>query len=136
MNTAYLLLGTNLGNKEQNIANAQTEIALLGRITAHSKNLENEAIGFIAPPFLNKIIVLETTLSPFELLDCLQEIEKKLGRNHKTQIINGVPLYQNRIIDIDILTFNQEVIHSERLKLPHHQIESRPFVKQLLANLL
>ncbi len=133
---AQILLGSNLGDREAALHAAVTYIEKLGLIiTAQSPTLETDAVGFEAPPFLNKVIEITTHLSPIELLDALQNIEKRIGRTHKTKIIEGIPQYQSRIIDLDILTYGNLIIQTDRLTLPHPQIKTRPFVTTLQTSL-
>ena len=100
------------------------------RILAKSNILETKALDVVdQPDFLNCIVEIETNLEPLELLDSLQLIESKLGR---------IKRYDKgpREIDLDILTYDELVIANERLTLPHHSIETRPFIKEILLGLL
>ncbi len=130
--TAQISLGSNLGDRENAIEQAIIKIAQYAILMAQSETIETEAIGFVAPPFLNKVVTISTALTPIALLDFLQNIEKQLGRSHKSTIINGKPQYQSRVIDLDILTYDNVTVATERLTLPHPQIITRPFVKRLM----
>ena len=138
---AFLSLGTNLGDKEQNLLSAIKEIEKrIGTIKAQSAFLVTEPWGFKSHnTFLNAAVKVSTHLSPFELLDATQEIERDLGRHSKS--INGV--YHDRIIDIDILLcFDHEApdeassydeessihIKTPRLTIPHPLMNERDFV--------
>lgn len=126
--TVFLSLGTNLGDKRANIEQATKAIAeRLGCVTKRSKNYESEPWGFSSEnQFLNAVIEVETSLSATETLDTLIEIEQQMGRTHKSK--NGI--YADRIIDIDILIFGNEIIENERLKVPHPLMAQRAFVLQ------
>jgi 2-amino-4-hydroxy-6-hydroxymethyldihydropteridine diphosphokinase len=129
----YLSLGTNLGNKEQNLRNAISAIEQnIGKILAQSSIYENEAVDFDGNSFLNQVIKVETTLLPENLLQKTQEIEIKLGRTQKTDIKNGKPVYFNRSIDIDILLYDDLIIDTETLTVPHPKMFEREFVMKPL----
>jgi len=124
MSECYLLLGTNLGNREQNLQVALREIGKrAGKVIKTSAIYETEPWGFIADiPFLNQAIQLETLLLPHKLLEILQEIELKMGR-----IKLAGNSYASRLIDIDILFINNEIIHVENLNVPHPLLHARKF---------
>ena len=124
--TAYLSLGTNLGDKEHNLLSAISEIERrIGPVRAQSAFLETEPWGFDSQnTFLNAAIRIETKFSPLELLDETQQIERDLGRKHKS--VNGQ--YHDRIIDIDILLYDDLHISTPRLTIPHPHMHERDFV--------
>lgn len=124
--TAYLSLGTNLGDKEYNLLSAISEIERrIGPVRAQSAFLATEPWGFDSQnTFLNAAIRIETMFSPLELLDETQKIERDLGRNHKS--VNGQ--YKDRIIDIDILLYDDLHISTPRLTIPHPHMHERDFV--------
>lgn len=129
-------LGSNLGNRQTNLALARQRIAeRVGDIVAQSSVSETESWGFEAPPFLNQALIVLTELPPLALLDCLQMIERELGRTSKTRILDGHPVYSSRTIDLDILDYEGLRYHDERLTLPHPQIARRDFVKSELKEL-
>ena len=133
MNKAYLGLGTNIENRETHLRVALTEISQLGSITKQSSIYETSPVGYEAQDdFLNMVIELETELDPTELIIKLQEIEHKIGRIK--EVTNGP-----RKIDIDILLFNNEVIDSKNLTIPHPRMHRRKFVliplKEIKADL-
>ena len=124
--TAYLSLGTNLGDKENNLLSAISEIERrIGPVRAQSTFLATEPWGFDSQnTFLNAAIRIETKFSPLELLDETQQIERDLGRKHKS--VNGQ--YHDRIIDIDILLYDDLHISTPRLTIPHPHMHERDFV--------
>ncbi len=123
MSEVYLLLGSNLGDRKRYIDIARDEIQKkVGRIILHSSIWETEPWGFIGfKYFLNQVIVTETSLKPFELLETVLNIEKDIGRIRKGKSVHS------RIIDIDILFYDQLVINNEKLKIPHPEIPHRMF---------
>lgn len=131
--TIYLGLGTNEGNKEENIRGAIEELShLLGTPTAVATIIETEPWGFQSDnSFLNTVVAFNTTLAPEEILKATQEIERRLGRTKKS--IDGC--YSDRPIDIDILLYGSRVIESEHLTIPHPLLHKRLFVLQPLAQI-
>jgi 2-amino-4-hydroxy-6-hydroxymethyldihydropteridine diphosphokinase len=121
----YLSLGSNLNEPKQNILNAYQLIQEeIGSIVSQSSFLENEAQGFYSEStFINTAIEVHTHLSPRELLFKTQKIEKRLGRKTKT-----TTQYESRIIDIDVLLYNDEIIQSDELQIPHPLLQERDFV--------
>ena len=130
-NTIILLLGTNLGDKFNNLENAKKQIiSVIGDIKKESNTLENKAEGFTSEnSFLNQKIEIISDFSPFEVLKKVKDIENNMGRTYTQPLINEK--YVDRIIDIDILYFNSIIIDSNRLKVPHPQNYSREFIKSL-----
>ena len=131
--TVYLGLGTNHGNKEENLMRAIEELSLaLDSCIAVSTFIETAPWGFESEnSFLNCAAIFTTDKSPIELLDTTEEIERRLGRTTKST--NGI--YHDRIIDIDILLYGNEVIKSERLTIPHPLMHERLFVLEPLAEI-
>lgn len=124
---AYLGIGTNLGNRKQNIELALKSIEKqIGNIISLSAFYSSEPVGFVSDNvFLNCAVKISTTLSPNELLTYTQEIEKEMGRLQKTDSMG----YSDRIIDIDILFYNNKVVNqAPRLIIPHPHIQERDFV--------
>ena len=120
---AYLVLGTNLGNRNKNLSNARLEINGLPqtRILKKSKIFKSPAYGPIKQPFFfNLALEVETELLPLELLDHFQQIEKRLKREKDSHM-------KPRTIDIDIVFFDNENIVTSRLKLPHYDWQNRDF---------
>lgn len=130
----YLGLGTNLGNKHDNLKNALALIAdRAGEITAQSSVVESEPWGFNSDNhFLNMVIAIETQLQPLELLRRLQSIEREMGR--KQNVKNAG--YQDRIIDIDILLYEDWEVDLPELKIPHPLMKMRDFVIKPLNEIL
>lgn len=131
--TIYLGLGTNQGNKEENIRGAIEELShLLGTPTAVATIIETEPWGFQSDnSFLNTVVAFKSTLAPEEILKATQEIERRLGRTKKS--IDGH--YSDRPIDIDILLYGSRVIESPKLTIPHPLLHKRLFVLQPLAQI-
>lgn len=135
----YLSLGSNLGDRAENLRVARKLLAeTLQAQPVCSAVLETEAIGFDGPAFLNQVVGFESDIAPEALLDRCQEIEEKLGRPRHAAAYDpttGERLYSNRTIDIDILIYNDLEYHTDRLTLPHPQVQARPFVRTLLDNI-
>jgi len=123
MNKAYLLLGSNMGNSQQKLMIAIKNISRqVGYIIRESKLYTTAAWGNTdQPDFLNQVIIVETKLTALQTIDIILGIEEKMGR---VRTKKNAP----RIIDIDILFFNKEIITEKNLDVPHPQIENRRFV--------
>ena len=123
MNKAYLLLGSNMGNSQQKLMIAIKNISRqVGYIIRESKLYTTAAWGNTdQPDFLNQVIIVETKLTALQTIDIILGIEEKMGR---VRTKKNAP----RIIDIDILFFNKEIIAENNLDVPHPQIENRRFV--------
>jgi len=133
MSIVFISLGSNLGDREQYLKDAKDAIQQdIGEIVAQSSIYESEAVNFIGNPFLNQVIKIETALSPESLLQKTQAIEKKMGRTQKTIIKNEKPVYSNRVIDIDILLYDDLQINTETLTIPHPRMLDREFVMKPL----
>jgi len=124
--TVYLSLGTNLGDKEKNLLSAISEIERrIGPIRAQSAFLATEPWGFeSANTFLNAAVCVETELPPLALLRETQQIERDMGRTQKS--VGGQ--YHDRIIDIDILLYDDLHLVTEALTIPHPHMNERDFV--------
>ncbi|MCO6565402.1 MAG: 2-amino-4-hydroxy-6-hydroxymethyldihydropteridine diphosphokinase [Apibacter sp.] len=136
MNKVILLLGSNLGNKKNNISQAIGFIdSKIGRIIKRSNLIESEPEDYISSNnYLNMGIVICTDLSPTQLLKSIKDIEKSLGRLNDT-FVNGK--YEDRTIDIDIVSFNSILFYSESLKIPHiSHLTKRSFSKKILYELV
>lgn len=140
VHTVYLSLGTNLGDKEQNLLTAIAEIGRrIGPIKAQSAFLATEPWGFESEnTFLNAAIRIETNLSPIALLDETQQIERDMGRTQKSSANCHLSTvnYQDRIIDIDILLYDDLHIDTPRLTIPHPLMQQRDFVLIPLKEIL
>jgi 2-amino-4-hydroxy-6-hydroxymethyldihydropteridine diphosphokinase len=119
----YLLLGTNLGNKENNLLQAKAFIVKhCGRMITQSSIYETAAWGVENQPhFLNQVIQIETQLQPQHLMATLLQIEQNLGRIRTTKM--GA-----RTIDIDILLIDDLIIEEKNLQVPHPRMQDRKFV--------
>ena len=124
--TVYLGLGTNLGDKETNLRMAVEEIGKrVGEITSLSAFHASEPWGFESEnSFLNAVCCVSTELTPIEVLHITQEIERELGRLKKS--VNGI--YSDRMIDIDILLYDDLHIQTPELTIPHPLMWERDFV--------
>lgn len=129
----YLSLGTNLGNKKENLTRAIEALSLaLGKCVAQSSFIETEPWGFESNnSFLNCTAAFDTDIAPLELLDTTERIERMLGRMQKSQGGN----YHDRLIDIDILLYGDKIIESDRLTIPHPLMHRRTFVLKPLAEI-
>lgn len=130
----YLSLGSNLGNREENILKAIDMIKeQIGDVTRQSALLHTEPWGFESGnEFVNAAICVKTTLLPIELLHKTQAIERQMGRFHKS--INRQ--YQDRIIDIDILLYGDLKMETPELTIPHPLMHERDFVMTPLREIL
>lgn len=119
-----LSLGTNQGNRLRNIENCiQLIHQEIGTVIKISKLYETPSWGFDSDAFYNCALVLHTFLSANKILSKILKIEKQLGR------VRGDTLeYQSRIIDIDLVTFNEEIIDTDKLQVPHPLMQNRRFV--------
>ncbi len=133
MATVYLGLGTNIGNRKENLTRAIEALSLaLGHYTALSSFIETVPWGFDSDnAFLNCAVAFDTELSPFQLLDTTENIERELGRTSKS---NG-GVYHDRVIDIDILLYGNMTIDTGRLTIPHPLMHMRDFVLEPLAQI-
>ena len=124
-------LGSNQGNRlsliESCIVLIHNEVAVVVKV---SKIYETPAWGFESDPFYNCVLLLHTSKAPQKLLNQLLKVEKKLGR-----VRNQVAEYQPRPIDIDILAFDEEIVATETLQIPHPMLQKRKFVLQPLLDL-
>ena len=130
MNRAWLLTGSNMGERENYLAAARLEIALqCGIVLQVSSIYETAAWGKTdQPAFLNQAICLETTLNARQLMRRILKIEKQLGRVREEK-------YGPRLIDIDILLFGDEIHNYDLLKLPHPELPNRRFALLPLAEI-
>jgi 2-amino-4-hydroxy-6-hydroxymethyldihydropteridine diphosphokinase len=130
MNNVYLLIGGNMGERMANLAAARNSINIdCGRITATSSIYETEAWGYKEQPaFLNQALLIETSLEAEKLMEEILKIEMALGRKRE------IPLGP-RIIDIDIIYFNNEIINTSNLTIPHPSMADRKFVLMPLTEI-
>lgn len=128
---AFLSLGANLGDRGDTLARALELLARDGRVrvTRRSSLYETEPIGMVGQPwFLNMVVEVATDLPPDDLLDLAQSVERALGR---TREIRWGP----RTVDIDILLYDDRVVSSPRLSIPHPEMTRRRFVLQPLVEI-
>ena len=130
MNRAYLLIGGNMGDRFENLDKTRELISgSCGSIILSSSVFETAAWGKTdQPDFLNQALLLETSLSAVDLLRSLLAIEQKMGRFRGEK-------YGPRIIDIDMIFFNDDIVDLPDLKIPHPQMQNRRFVLTPLAEI-
>ena len=132
MNRVYLGLGSNLSDPLHQIHRVISSIKAIEHIeiTALSSLYVSQPMGpQDQPDFFNAVIEIHTTLQPIQLLDKMQAIENQAGRIRKHQ------RWGPRVVDIDILLYNSEVINTERLTVPHYGLQQREFVVIPLAEI-
>ena len=129
----YLGLGTNLGDKEQNLCQAINHIQeRIGKVVSQSAFYSTAPWGFASNhSFLNAAILVNSSFSPFEILEISKRIEYEMGRIHKSE--NGV--YSDRIIDIDLLLYDDLILDAPELRLPHPLMHERKFVMEPLVEI-
>lgn len=129
----YLGLGSNLGDKEANLYLAVKNIEeRIGQLKALSAFYLTAPVGFLSDnQFLNAACLIETSFTPIEVLDISKSIELDMGRKSKS--CSGI--YADRIIDIDILLYDDYIINSSELILPHPHLHNRGFVIRPLSEI-
>ena len=134
LHTIYLGLGSNIGNRKRNMRDAiQYLESIVGTLVRQSDLFETEPWGFDSPNlFINMCVCMETPLSPRQLLEATQSIEKKMGRTLKSEAGE----YADRIIDIDILIYDDLKINDGDLIIPHPLMHERDFVMIPLRQIL
>lgn len=130
----YIGLGSNLGNGRENL---NTAISMLGErvgeVLATSNYVKSEPWGFESNNlFTNAVTVIGTDLSPIEVLDQTEQIEREMGRNNKHKAGES---YSDRVIDLDIIIYDNVSISTERLTIPHPHYQKRTFVTAPLLEL-
>lgn len=133
MAKVYLSLGTNLGDKPANLQAAVARLqAKIGNVVSLSSFYETQPWGFVSQhSFLNAAVCVETALSPVEVLQATQAIERELGRTHKS--VDGV--YADRLIDLDLLLYDDYVLQTDELTVPHPLMTERAFVMDPLCEI-
>ncbi|MEJ2112918.1 MAG: 2-amino-4-hydroxy-6-hydroxymethyldihydropteridine diphosphokinase [Flavobacteriaceae bacterium] len=127
----YISLGSNQGDKFKNLQDAINLIfTQIGKVLIISKVYKSQALGFDGDEFLNICICIETELDAKTLLKELIAIEKSLGR-----VRSKKKIYESRTIDLDIIFFEDEVIDTKALKIPHPEMQNRKFVLQPLNDI-
>lgn len=131
MAIAYIALGSNLGDRAAMIDGAIAALAEFGRLKDRSSLYDTAPVGLTEQPrFLNAVVALETGLPPDELMRGLLKTEVKLGRDRKT----GVPKGPRRI-DLDLILYDDVVLKTPDLTLPHPAMHERRFVLEPLAEI-
>lgn len=131
----YIGLGGNLpspiGSPEETLAAAVRALGELGQVVAQSSLYATAPVDYAdQPPFVNAVICLETSLEPEALLDALLETERRFGRDRAKSIPKGP-----RSLDLDLLLFDDAVIRTNRLTVPHPELAQRRFVLAPLAEI-
>lgn len=130
MGMTVIALGSNLGDREENLAIARRRLEGILQEVKFSSIYETEPVGYLEQPwFLNQVCVGKTELYPIALLFWLKDTEKELGR------VPG-PRFGPRRIDLDIIFYENWVFSSELLTLPHPRYRERAFVLQPLLEIL
>ena len=122
--SVIIALGSNKGDKSENLNTAIKLIeSRVGEVVKVSKVYKNQAQGFESEnQFFNACLICKTHLDPFQTLSELQTIEKELGR------IKTKEIYEDRVIDLDIIFYDQLIIEAENLRIPHTKYHERDFV--------
>ena len=126
----YLGIGSNLGNRRAMLRQAIRLIGeRVGEVTRQSTFIETEPWGFeSANKFLNAVILCETDMTPREVLEATQQIERDMGRQKTVYRTSSHRTYTDRPIDIDILLYDDLTVDEPDLKIPHPLMEQRDFV--------
>lgn len=135
MREAILLLGSNLGDTEGNIFLAVSKLEKeVGKVMKKSKILKTFPVEFDSPYiFCNFAVTLETEWSPMKLLYKLKKIEKEMGRERDSKVYGE---YRDRVIDIDVVAYDDMVFSCKRLEIPHYRhLYRREFSKILLREI-
>lgn len=126
----YLGLGSNLGNREENIRRALALIdERVGSVYRVSSLIETDPVGFSSNHrFINLVCLVHTMMSPMSCLRETQKIEQELGRTQKSTCTDGILQHFDRTIDIDLLTYDDIIMDTPELTLPHPRMKDRDFV--------
>lgn len=126
MSQVYLGLGSNIGNKPENLKKTIQMIEMrMGTVLSSSAFYETQPWGYVSEnSFLNAVILVETNILPLQVLTIIQQIEKEMGREQK----NNNNRYEDRLIDIDLLFYDDLIYSDQLLTIPHPLIEKREFV--------
>lgn len=130
-----LLLGSNIGDKKNNLDTALERLKTIGDILQNSEYLTSEPVEFVSSNnFCNIATIIFTHFSPIQLLNHIKKIEIEMGRLNDSKISGG---YADRIIDIDIIKYNELKFSSERLEIPHKKhLYEREFSRILLKDFI
>jgi 2-amino-4-hydroxy-6-hydroxymethyldihydropteridine diphosphokinase len=134
MNTVYISLGSNLGDRAENIARATRALAARGvRVTRQSSLYETEPVDARGGWFVNAVVEAETMMRPGQLMQTLLIIERSLGRQRRRVAVEGPK--ESRTIDLDIVLFGSQVVDDPELQIPHPRMADRKFVLVPLAEI-
>jgi 2-amino-4-hydroxy-6-hydroxymethyldihydropteridine diphosphokinase len=130
METVYIALGSNLGNRTENLVNAINALnVLVGAVQAQSHVYETAPLYITEQPaYLNAVVKVETMLTPAQVLEALQGLEKAAGRVRDVR-------YGARVLDLDILYYGNAVIETATLQIPHPLLAERAFVLYPLCDI-
>ena len=132
LHTAYISVGSNLGDKLANCRKGIEALTASGhsKILAQSPFYATEPVGYEHQDwFINAVVQLETAHGPFQLLDQIESIQRAAGRK-----LNPVR-FGPRILDLDIILYNDRIIHSARLVVPHPRMHKRRFVLKPICDI-
>jgi 2-amino-4-hydroxy-6-hydroxymethyldihydropteridine diphosphokinase len=135
MHKVYLSLGANIGNRKRAMRQAIEKLdELVGSVVRQSEPYETKPWGFESPnDFINCCVLVDTPLAPRQLLETTQHIERELGRVEKTSSDHE---YHDRVIDIDILLYDDIKVDEPDLKIPHPLMYERDFVMTPLKEIM
>ncbi len=128
---AFVAIGSNLGDREQHLSFARERLGVLPgtRLLAASSIEQTEPLGGLAqPPYLNQMVVLETALSPRDLLRACQAIEAEAGRERRVR-------WASRTLDLDLVRYGDVSLEEPGLRVPHPGLSDRPFWQRELEEL-
>ena len=129
---AYICVGSNIGNKLENCKKGVDALIRPESVTLKAQSLfyKTDPVDYLNQDwFINYVIKIETSLDPFELLYRLKSIQKDAGR------VNGAIRFGPRILDLDIILFDDAVVNSENLTIPHSRMHKRRFVLKPLCDI-
>jgi 2-amino-4-hydroxy-6-hydroxymethyldihydropteridine diphosphokinase len=132
MHIAYISAGSNLGNRLENCRQGITALTRFGgsRILAQSRVYMTEPVDYKDQDwFINSVVKLETTCNPFELLDQIKSVQKAAGR------LADVIRYGPRVLDLDIIFFDNLILDTDRLVVPHPRMHQRRFVLKPICDI-
>lgn len=131
MYRAAIALGSNLDDRKKYLDDAARLLGTIGEVEAISSWIETEPVGITDQPmFLNGAAILQTDLAPGDLMAALLNIEQMLGRDRETGVAKGP-----RVIDLDLLLYEERVVDDPNLKVPHPEMAHRRFVLTPLAEI-
>ena len=129
MHSVFIGIGSNLGNRIENCNEGLEQISKMSEIVKTSSLYESEPVGVEnQPKFINAVVHIKTLLSPFNLLDSLKLIEKKVGRKKTFR-------WGPRVLDLDILFYDKLILNDEKLTIPHSELHNRIFTLMPMAEI-